>query len=123
MRRHWIAIENKWLATRYGLAADYIRTPGGKRRPLAHDLSDLIERLLPIARETGDHPFLLSLLPVDKIETGADRQRRLYRETGEWKSLTDDMTRRFADELKESAPVTSRIEVAVPASVPAPIVI
>ena len=37
MRRHWIAVENKWLATRYGLGAMYIRTPGGKRRPLKQD--------------------------------------------------------------------------------------
>ena len=44
-RRQWVAVENKWLATRYGLGAMYIRTPGGKRRPLAYDLSELMERL------------------------------------------------------------------------------
>ena len=27
--RHWIAVENKWLATRYGLQALYVRTPSG----------------------------------------------------------------------------------------------
>ncbi len=54
-RRHWIAVENKWLATRYGLQAMYIRTPAGKRRPLAKDVSELVDRLMPIAREMGDH--------------------------------------------------------------------
>ncbi len=102
IRRHWIAIENKWLATRYGLEAMYIRTPSGKRAPLAQDLSDLIGRLSPIARESGDYPFLAALLPVDKFESGADRQRRLYRETGSWPALVDDMTMRLAEELKNA---------------------
>jgi carboxylate-amine ligase len=100
MRRHWIAIENKWLATRYGLKAMYIRTPSGKRRPLAHDLAELINRLIPIARETGDYPFLAALLPIEQFETGAERQRRLYRESGSWKALIDDMTGRLAEELR-----------------------
>jgi carboxylate-amine ligase len=99
MRRHWIAVENKWLATRYGLGAMYIRTPGGKRRPLDHDIGELIHRLLPIARESGDERFLKSLLPVEQIESGADHQRQLYRDAGNWKALTDDMTRRLSDEL------------------------
>jgi len=99
IRHHWIAVENKWLATRYGLKAMYIRTPGGKRRPLVKDLSELIDRLLPIARENGDHPFLEALRPVDKLESGADRQRRLYRDAGNWPAVMDDMTSRFSQEL------------------------
>jgi carboxylate-amine ligase len=113
MRRHWIAIENKWLATRYGLQAMYIRTPSGKRRPLVQDLAGLLEDLTPIARETGDYPFLAALLPVERFETGAERQRRLYRETGSWKSLVDDMTGRFAEELKAIGPAQSRSSVTV----------
>lgn len=101
-RRHWIAIENKWLATRYGLEALYIRTPSGKRAPLSQDLSDQINRLIPIARETGDYPFLAALLPIDNFESGADRQRRLYRDNGSWPALVDDMTTRLAEELKKA---------------------
>lgn len=99
IRRHWIAIENKWLATRYGLQAMHIRTPSGKRRILSHDLSDVIERLRPIAQETEDWPFLTAVRPGDQFETSADRQRRLFRENGNWKSLIEDMTRRWAEEL------------------------
>src|SRR4029077_19792059 len=82
IRRHWIAVENKWLATRYGLEAMYIRTPAGKRRPLVKDLSALIDRSVPIAKEFGDDKYLASLQPVGKIETGSERQRKHYRETG-----------------------------------------
>jgi carboxylate-amine ligase len=99
LRRHWIAVENRWLAARYGLGATYIRTPAGKRSELGRGLAELLEKLAPLARETGDQPFLAALAPVDKFETGADRQRRLYRESGNWKALTDDMVRRLAEEL------------------------
>ena len=95
MHRQWIAVENKWLATRYGLGAMYIRTPGGKRRPLKHDLKELINRLLPVAKENGDDRYLAALLPLEKFESGADRQRRLYRETGSWPALIADMIQRW----------------------------
>ena len=104
IRRHWIAVENKWLATRYGLEAIYIRTPAGKRRPLRQDLQELLNRLMPIAAETGDDVFLSTLLPLDKFEPDADRQRRLYRESGKARVLVDDMITRLASELDEVPP-------------------
>lgn len=100
MRRHWIAVENKWLATRYGLAGMCIRTPGGKKRQLGQDVGDLIKRLEPIARETGDHPFLAALEPSDKFESGAARQRRVYRESGNWKAVIDDLKASFSEGLE-----------------------
>ena len=100
IKRHWIAVENKWLATRYGLQAMYIRTPSGKRRALVQDLSDLIDRLMPIAREFGDDKYLAGLQPVAKLETGADQQRRHYREVGNWKALVDFMSKRLLQDLE-----------------------
>jgi carboxylate-amine ligase len=99
IRRHWIAVENKWLATRYGLEAIYIRTPAGKRRPLRQDINELLDRLMPIARETGDDVFLSPLLPLDKFESGAERQRRLYRKSGSARPLVDDMIASLSAEL------------------------
>ncbi len=95
LRRHWIATENKWLATRYGLGASYIRTPAGKRRQLRQEVADLVERMMPIARETGDAPFLAKLTPMDTFENGAARQRRVYRDGGSWKAVTDDLRDQF----------------------------
>jgi glutamate---cysteine ligase / carboxylate-amine ligase len=100
IKRHWIAVENKWLATRYGLQAIYIRTPSGKRRPLAKDLADLIDRLMPIARELGEEKYLAGIQPVNKLETGADQQRRHFRETGNWKSLVDFMVKQLLHDLE-----------------------
>jgi carboxylate-amine ligase len=98
--RHWIAVENKWLATRYGLKATFVRTPSGKRRGLAQDVAELIEKLLPIARESGDEKYLAGFKPIEKYETGADRQRRLFREKGSWKALTTHLTEELAHDLE-----------------------
>jgi carboxylate-amine ligase len=100
MRRHWIAGENKWLATRYGLGALYVRTHGGKRRPLKKDLAELIDKLVPIAEAHGDGDALAPLRKLDRFESGADFYRSLFRQTGNWKALTDVMIRRFIDELE-----------------------
>ncbi len=102
LRRYWIAVENKWLAGRYGLRAQCIRTPGGKRQPLAEDLAQVLERIQAVACESGDEAFLAALMPVDRLETGAERQRRLYRETGQWGAVIDDMKQRWAAELADA---------------------
>src|SRR5262249_29085443 len=107
LRRYWIAVENKWLASRYGLQAQCIRSPGGKRQPLAQDLTQLLERLAPIAQKTGDAPFLAALQPLDRFESGADRQRHLYREAGNWKAVIDDMKARLAKELDSASSSTA----------------
>ncbi len=41
--------------------------------------------------------------PVDKLQSPADCQRRLYRETGSWKALTDEMVRKLSDELDSAS--------------------
>jgi carboxylate-amine ligase len=103
LRRYWVAPENKWLASRYGLGAQCILTPGGKRQPLARGLAELFDRLAPLAQELGDAPFLAALQPAEQFESGADRQRRLYRETGNWKVVIDDMKQRLAQDLEGPA--------------------
>lgn len=100
IRRHWIAVENKWLATRYGMEAMYVRTPSGKRRSLASDLAELIDHLMPIARELGDEHYLQRLKPVDKLETGAAHQRKKYREAGSWPVLVDHMVKLLLKDLE-----------------------
>jgi len=99
-RRHWIAVENKWLATRYGLKATFVRTPSGKRRGLAQDVAELVEKLLPVARERGDDKYLAALRHPEKYETGADRQRKHFREHGDWKRLAMYLSEELARDLQ-----------------------
>jgi carboxylate-amine ligase len=98
-RRQWITVTNKWLAARYGLDAVYIRTPAGARRVLRESLATLLDRLEPVAEESGDARYMQMWRPVEKIELGAERQRRLYRENGDPRELIRDMTKRLAEEL------------------------
>jgi glutamate---cysteine ligase / carboxylate-amine ligase len=98
-RRLWITKENKWLAARFGLDASYISAPAGTRRSLRQEVGELATRLLPIAREFGDDRFLAPLNAIDRFETGAARQRRIYRETGQWKAVIDDSITRLVEEL------------------------
>jgi hypothetical protein len=44
------------------------------------------------------------LQPVEQFESGADRQRRLYRETGNWKVVVDDMKQHLAQDLEAPGP-------------------
>jgi len=100
VRRHWIAVEHKWLATRYGLKATFVRNPSGKRRGLAQDVAELVDKLLPIAREHGDDKYLAALRHPEKIETGADRQRKNFREHGDWKKLATYLSEELARDLQ-----------------------
>ncbi|HVP73998.1 MAG TPA: YbdK family carboxylate-amine ligase [Phycisphaerales bacterium] len=106
-RREWINTESRWLAARYGLAATYIRTVKGKRRALGTELAELVERLMPVARESGDHAHIMRILPIEKFETGAERQRALYREKGGWQALIRDSIDRLAAGLKSAHDVPS----------------
>jgi carboxylate-amine ligase len=99
IRRHWVALENKWLATRYGLSAVHIRTPSGKRGVLKQDVEELIDQMKPFAEETGDASLLSGLRPGKPYESASSRQRRIYRDSGDWRTLVADMTNRWAEEL------------------------
>ena len=96
----WLAQENRWLAARYGLAAQCALRPGEPRRSLADDTAELLERLRPVAERSGDDVFLEAFQLVAKFESGADRQRRIFRQTGQWKAVTDDLRDRWAGELQ-----------------------
>ncbi len=101
VRRQWIAVENKWLATRFGLEAVYISAPAGRRRSLRQEVADLFDKLMPIAHEHGDEQALAALQPIPEYQTGSNHQRRIYREEGSWQAITSTLTRQFADELNQ----------------------
>ena len=95
----WLAAENRWRASLHGLRASCTRIPGEPCLPMAEDTALLLERLDPIARELGDAPFLRALETTS--ECGADRQRRIYRQTGDWQAVLGDMKSRWVHELED----------------------
>jgi carboxylate-amine ligase len=103
-RRQWITVENRWLAARYGLDALYVRSPAGKRRLLRQDLEELVDRLLPIASESGDDRYLQRLRPCQALASGASRQREIFRQSGNWSDISRESTRVLARELGGESP-------------------
>jgi carboxylate-amine ligase len=101
--RFWLANENRWLAARYGLGAACVRGPGEQRKTLAEDTTELLATLRPIAEQIGEAGFLRALEPVDQLDTGAERQRRIYRQTGQWKAIVDDALNRWRQDLDQHA--------------------
>jgi carboxylate-amine ligase len=97
----WLANDNRWMATRYGLETRCSRRPGDERNSVAKDVNCLIQRLLPLADSHEESQFLASIDPT-QMETGADRQRRLYRQHGTWQPVLDDMKNRWMQEIDET---------------------
>jgi len=100
---YWFAAENRWLASRYGLDTCCIRRRGESRRTIAEDLNLLIDELLPVAEQLGESKFLQSIRPDAMGETGASRQRRVFRQAGGWHGVIADMRQRWVHELDEIA--------------------
>ena len=102
--RLWLAQVNRGLASRYGLDANCLRRPGGEHATLLDDVVELFERLAPVAEESGDSVYLAALQPLDQLETGSERQRRIFRDSGNWQAVIEDMKTRWVEELKQYTP-------------------
>ena len=76
----WHVQENKWRAARYGLDAEIILDAAGTERPVTDDLSDLQDRLQPVARRLGCAPELEGLDAI--LVNGASYQRQRSAATG-----------------------------------------
>jgi carboxylate-amine ligase len=77
-----IAVENKFRASRYGMEAAFY-DPNDKTTIPARDLArDLVERLKAHAQDLGCEGELESVLEIVEEGTGSQRQREVYRESG-----------------------------------------
>ncbi len=72
----WHVQENKWRAARYGLDAIIITDADGSERLMTDDLSDMLCRLEPVAKQLGCSDEL-SLIPgIPQRGASYQRQRR-----------------------------------------------
>lgn len=96
---HWLAAENRWLASRYGLQTEIVREPGQGRITLADDIGGLMERLAPAIAGSEDRSFIHAIEGIQQSDTGTERQRQVYRETGSWRAVVEAMSHGWVDEL------------------------
>jgi carboxylate-amine ligase len=104
----WLAGENSWLASRYGLLTQLVRTPGTRPVTIVEEVARLLERLDALATESGDAQFLGALAHLTPQETGTARQRHKYREAGNWRAVVESMNSTWNDELAAAEAQMSR---------------
>ena len=78
----WHHQENKWRAARYGLDAVVIKDAKNHQTPLTEDLTDVLNRLEPLAAELGCAQELAYVETMMSGEAGYLRQRRIAQENG-----------------------------------------
>ncbi|MCW2868461.1 MAG: glutamate--cysteine ligase [Marmoricola sp.] len=78
----WHVQENKWRAARYGLDAWIILDADSSERLLRDDLTDLLQRLAPVAERLGCAEDLASVARIPERGASYERQRRVAERTG-----------------------------------------
>ncbi len=78
----WHVQENKWRAARYGLDAEIILDAHGKERLVTDDLDELLDRLLPLARELGCSDELAAVADIPARGASYQRQREVALRSG-----------------------------------------
>jgi carboxylate-amine ligase len=99
--RTWLATENKFLASRYGLRAECMLDSAGPRETLEAQIRRLITDIRPFAEDAGEERYLQPFLNVETYETNSERLRRIYRQAGAWRPVLDEMRSRWVQELEE----------------------
>lgn len=87
---------NKWRAARYGLNARLVDSFTLKPQPLRQIVTDLMQRLRPVADSLDCHAYLERIPALAAGPSWADRQLALLRETGDPREVVRRMTERPA---------------------------
>jgi carboxylate-amine ligase len=98
---HWIAPENQWIAARDGLDGMIIANLEGKRQKISDMVLELIPVLLPIAERLDCREELYYLSHIIKNGNGAQRQRKIFNETGSLVDVVKVMHEEFKSSFQE----------------------
>ena len=87
----WLVQENKWRAARYGMDAIIIENSACDERLVTDDLTELLDRLAPIAEDLNCSAELASV--ADIVDRGASYQRQhaVFSETGDLRDVVDSI--------------------------------
>ena len=77
------------VAARYGMEALVITSRDTEERWITQELDELVDELMPLARELDCAPELQLITEISQRNAGYSRQRRLYGLTGDWKAVVD----------------------------------
>jgi len=84
-----LIMENKFRASRYGIDGKLIDFGKEEEVPLRDLMHEYIELIGPAADELGSRREIDYIHEMLETGTGADRQLKVYRETGDLKKVVD----------------------------------
>src|SRR5271167_450474 len=84
-----LIMENKFRASRYGLDGMLIDFGKEEEVPLRHLMEEYIELIDDVVDELGSREEINYIHEMLKMGTGADRQLKVYEETGDLKKVVD----------------------------------
>jgi carboxylate-amine ligase len=94
----WVARDNKWRATRYGLDATVITDDSGSTAPLRDELFELVRDLAPVADRLGCGAELDVISEVLDHGASYERQRAIVAAGGELTEVVDALCTEFAED-------------------------
>jgi len=89
----WHVAENKWRGARYGMDALVITSRETDEAWVKDELAEMVEELTPIARELGCVNELELIHEIIDNGAGYERQRRMFEETGSWRTVVEETCR------------------------------
>ena len=100
LQRYWIVRENKWRAARWSTEAEIIVDEDGRLEPLSDSIERLVEQVTPDAQRLGCASELAGVKTILKIGPSYRRQRRLYKETGSFKTVMESLVGGFRESVR-----------------------
>src|ERR1017187_2990876 len=92
--RHYsraLIMENKWRAARYGLDGKMIDFGKQTEVPARQLIGEILEFVDDVVDELGSREEIAYIHKIMEVGNGADRQLRVYHETGDFKKVVDYM--------------------------------
>ena len=87
-----MVLQNKWRSCRYGLEARLVDTYTYEAISAKQRVEQLVRKLRPAAEELGCVRYLESCLDIAARPNWSERQRSIFRETGDPKSIVRQLT-------------------------------
>lgn len=92
--------ENKWRAVRYGLEGKLIDLGKMEERPARDMISELIEKHIDdVLDELGSRKEVEFAYKILKDGSNADRQLAVYKKTGDFKAVVDQLIRETSKDI------------------------
>ncbi|MBL8238012.1 MAG: carboxylate-amine ligase [Bryobacterales bacterium] len=105
MYRRALIMENKWRAARYGLDGKLIDFGKRVEVPMRELLEQYLEFIDDVVDELGSREEISNLRRLIGNGTGADRQLRVWRETGDLKKVVDYIVSETESEVGPAGPL------------------